>query len=181
MNLKHNQFWRGLHDKDESVYHYYTQNHLGAVRSVNENMHSTPVRSWSAFLMESALSRRRFLRAAAGTAGGVLGAGVLSPSRVRADDDCILPKPVFETLPANLLGPGIPPFPIHDSVGLADHGADGTNIGDFIGDIGTALGGGTGTDSEGNNLTISLGNFKFTKGVYVGVDGQINEGAFAFI
>ena len=144
-------------------------------------MHSTPIPSWRSFLREGALSRRRFLHGAAGTAGGLLGAGLLSPTRARADDDCVLPKPVASTLPANLLGPGIPPFPIHDSVGLADHGADGTNIGDFIGDIGTALGGGTGTDSEGNNLTISLGNFKFTKGVYVGVDGQIHQGAFAFI
>jgi len=144
-------------------------------------MQSTNIRSWSAFLIDGALSRRRFLRAAGGTAGGLLGAGLLSPIRARADDDCILPKPVPGTLPANLLGPGIPPFPVHDSVGLADQGADGTNITDFIGDIGSAIGGGTGTDSEGNSLTISLASFKFTEGVYIGVDGQVHQGAFAFI
>jgi hypothetical protein len=143
-------------------------------------MHSTPSRSWSSFLMRGALSRRHFLRGAAGTAGGLLGAGLLSPIRARADDDCILPKPIPGTLPANLLGPGIPPFPIHESLGLADQGADGTNITDFIGDIGVAVGGGTGRDSEGNSLAIGA-NFKFTKGVYVGVNGKVQQGAFAFI
>jgi len=102
-------------------------------------MDSTRIRSWSAFLVEGAVSRRSFLHGAAGTAGGLLGAGLLSPIRARADDDCVLPKPVPGTLPANLLGPGIPPFPVHDSVGLADQGADGTNITDFIGEIGSAL------------------------------------------
>ena len=144
-------------------------------------MHSTPIRSWRAFLIEGALSRRRFLSAASGTAGGLLGAGLLSPIRARAGDDCILPKPIPGTLPANLLGPGIPPFPIHESLGLANEGADGTNITDFIGDIGVAVGGGSGTDSDGNSLAISVANFKFTKGVYVGVDGQVHQGAFAFI
>jgi hypothetical protein len=62
-------------------------------------MHSTPSRSWSSFLMRGALSRRHFLRGAAGTAGGLLGAGLLSPIRARADDDCILPKPIPGTLP----------------------------------------------------------------------------------
>jgi hypothetical protein len=150
------------------------------------NMHSTPIPSWSALLQEGALSRRHFLRAAAGTAGGILGASLLLPVPARADHDCILPKPIPGTLPAGLLGKDsfgedIPPFPIHEAVGLADEGAEGTNITDFNGDIGVAIGGGAGTDSEGNSLIISLGAFKFTKGVYVGVDGKIHRGAFAFI
>jgi hypothetical protein len=144
-------------------------------------MHDTPSRSWSALLKKGALSRRRFLQAAAGTAGGIVGAGLLSPMRARAEDDCILPKPTTVLLPADLLGPGIPPFPIHDSVGLADQGSDATNITDFFGEIGNALGGGTGTDSQGNDLTITVGAFKFMKGVYVGVDGKFHWGAFAFI
>jgi hypothetical protein len=148
-------------------------------------MHSTPSRSWSSFLMGGALSRRHFLRGAAGTAGGLvsaglLGDGLLSPTRARADDDCVLPKPIPGTLPANGLGPGIPPFPIHESLGLADQGGEGTNITDFIGDIGVAVGGGTGRDSEGNSLAMAA-NFKFTKGVYVGVNGKVQQGAFAFL
>src|SRR5438552_7915160 len=114
-------------------------------------MHNIPIRSWSALLKRGALSRRRFLQAAAGTAGGIVGAGLLWPMRARAEDDCVLPKPTPVTLPGDLLGPGIPPFPIHDSVGLADQASDPTNIGDFIGEIGNALGGGTGTDSDGNS------------------------------
>jgi hypothetical protein len=181
MNLKASQFRHGLFGKDVSVEPYYTQNHREALRSGSENMHSTHVRSWSAFLMECALSRRRFLRGAAGTAASLFGAGLLSPSRVWADQACVLPNPIPGTLPANLLGPGIPPFPIHEAIGLADQGAEGTNITDFIGDIGDAVGGGSGTDSEGNSLTISVANFKFTKGVYRGVDGNFHRGAFAFI
>ena len=73
--------------------------------------------------MECALSRRRFLRGAAGTAASLFGAGLLSPSRVWADQACVLPNPIPGTLPANLLGPGIPPFPIHEAIGLADQGA----------------------------------------------------------
>jgi hypothetical protein len=144
-------------------------------------VHSTPIRTWSAFLKECALSRRRFLQAAAGAAGGIVGTGLLSPMKARAQDDCIFPKPTPVTLPADLLGPGIPPFPIHDSIGLADTGSDPTNITDFLGEVGNVLGGGTGTDNQGNNLLISVGNFKFTKGVYVGVDGKFHWGAFAFI
>jgi hypothetical protein len=139
------------------------------------------IRSWSPFLKEGGLSRRRFLRAAAGTAGGILGAGLLAPTRARAQDDCILPKPIPGTTPAEFLGPGIPPFPIHEMLGLADQGNEATNITDFIGEVGDIVGGGTGTDGQGNSLTIPLGVFKFTKGVYVGVDGKFHWGAFAFI
>jgi hypothetical protein len=51
-------------------------------------MHSTPSPSSSALLKEGALSRRRFLRAAAGTVGSILGASLLLPVPVRADHDC---------------------------------------------------------------------------------------------
>jgi hypothetical protein len=43
------------------------------------------------------------------------------------------------------------------------------------------VGGGTGTDGQGNSMTISLAVFKFTKGAYIGVDGKIHWGAFAFL
>ena len=50
-------------------------------------MHRTPIPFWSALLTEGALSRRRFLRAVAGTAGVLVlvGAGLLVPSQARAD------------------------------------------------------------------------------------------------
>jgi hypothetical protein len=144
-------------------------------------MHLKTLRSWSTFLKECALSRRRFLQAAAGTAGGILGAGLLLPSRARAQDDCILPKPIPATLPADLLGPGIPPFPIHEFIGLADQAGEASNITDFFGEIGNAQGGGTGTDNQGNSLTITLAALRFMNGVYVGADGKFHWGAFAFI
>lgn len=50
-------------------------------------MHRTPVPPVSALPSEGALSRRRFLRAAAGTAGGLLGAGLLLSTRARAGDE----------------------------------------------------------------------------------------------
>jgi steroid delta-isomerase-like uncharacterized protein len=49
-------------------------------------MHSIPIRSWSAFAEEGALARRRFLSAATGTAGGLLGAGLLAVRATQADD-----------------------------------------------------------------------------------------------
>jgi hypothetical protein len=144
-------------------------------------MHRKPIQTWSAFLKDCALSRRRFFQAAAGTAAGVLGAGLFLPGKAQAQNECIFPKPTPVTLPADLFGPGIPPFPVHDSVGLADQNSDPTNITDFLGEIGNVIGGGTGTDGQGNTLLISVGAFKFTKGVYVGVDGKFHWGAFAFI
>jgi hypothetical protein len=80
-----------------------------------------------------------------------------------------------------LLGPGIPPFPIHEYVGLADQAGEASNITDFFGEIGNAQGGGSGTDNQGNSLAISLAALRFMKGVYVGVDGNYHWGAFAFI
>src|SRR5262249_1896664 len=134
-----------------------------------------------AFLKERVLSRRRFLQAAAGTAGGILGAGFLSPGRLRAQDDCILPKPIPVTLPADLLGPGVPPFSIREYIGLADQAGEASNIPDFFGEIGNAQGGGSGTDNQGNSLTIAVAAFRFMKGVYIGVDAKPHWGAFAFI
>jgi hypothetical protein len=52
-------------------------------------MHRTTIRSWRALLREGALSRGRFLRAAAGTVGVLVlvGAGLLLPTWARADDE----------------------------------------------------------------------------------------------
>jgi hypothetical protein len=144
-------------------------------------MQPTTIRSWSTLLKQGVLSRRRLLQAAAGTAGGLVGAGLLAPTKARAQDDCIAPKPIPATLPADLIAPGSPPFPIHEFIGLADQAGEASNITDFFGEIGNAQGGGSGTDNQGNSLLISVAALRFMKGVYVGVDGKFHWGAFAFI
>ena len=52
-------------------------------------MYRTTISSSNAFLKEGALSRRRFLRVAAGTVSVLVGAGLLLPIRAWADDQPI--------------------------------------------------------------------------------------------
>src|SRR5262249_34238879 len=126
-----------------------------------------------------ALSRRGFLRAAAGT-GLVLGAGLCMPKRAYAAGcDDALPSPIAfaQKLPPATRAYG----PFHFMLpGPADQGNEPSVIGDFNGFIGVAEFAGTGMDQDENLLTFS-GDIRFMKGTYVGVDGKNHRGAFAFI
>ena len=51
-------------------------------------------------------------------------------------------------------------------------------ITDFNGVLGVAAGAGSATDGSSNTFTCDN---RFMKGVYVGVDGEIHQGAFGFI
>jgi hypothetical protein len=150
-------------------------------------MHNTPIPSWSALLKEGALSRRHFLRAAAGTAGGILGASLLLPNRSRADDDndhnddhdddIVLPKPI--PLGTQFLGEGTELFHFY----LPPDNEPST-IFDFDGAVGLAEHTGTGTakDTKTGETTplYFITDFRFMQGKYIGEDGRQHHGTFSF-
>ena len=154
-------------------------------------MDSTPIRSWSDLLKDGALSRRRFLRAATGTAGGILGASLLLPFPARADDDddheddIVLPKPIPGG--ARFLGGEdtelfhfyLPP-PDNEPSALFEP----STIFDFDGAIGIAehMGTGTGKNTKTGETTqfYFITDFRFMQGTYIGVDGRQHHGTFSF-
>ena len=150
-------------------------------------MHSTPIPSWSALLKDGALSRRRFLRAATGTAGGILGASLLLPFPARADDDddhnddhdddIVLPKPI--PLGTRFLGEDRELFHFY----LPPDNEPST-IFDFDGTVGQAehTGTGTGKNTKTGETTqlYFLTDFRFMQGKYIGVDGRQHHGTFSF-
>ncbi len=140
------------------------------------------INPWSRLF--AALSRRQFLKRAAG-AGIALGSGLWLPGRARADDgDNVLPNPIPGGLTAAELGvPGtelfhlfIPSFPAED---------EPSTITDFKGFHGDAhiQGFGTATNTQTGVQTRLFydADMRFMKGVFVGVDGKTHTGAFALV
>jgi hypothetical protein len=132
-----------------------------------------------------ALSRRRFLSAAAGAAGLLLGAGTWSPARAGGNSD---PNPIPGGLDFlgdgtifHVLAPGYP------GTGLDPAANDPSTIADFNGAVGLAYvrGTGTHTDKTTDPPTVSRIpweiDLRFMKGEYVGVDGKRHQGAFALV
>ena len=153
-------------------------------------MHSTPIPSWSALLRDGTLSRRHFLRTAAGTAGGILGASLLLPFPARADDDddhdddIVLPKPIpggtrFLGEEGELFHFYLPPPDNEPSTSF-----EPSTIFDFAGAIGIAehRGTGTGKDTQTGETTqlYFITDFRFMQGKYIGVDGRQHNGTFSF-
>lgn len=142
-------------------------------------MPRTPVPPWAAPVLERALSRRRFLGAAA---AGALGAGLL-PTPAAAQPP--LPNP--EPLPIPLARPN--PFggpPIHFAgIGPADRGIESSTITDFNGFVGLTQIRGTGTGTNtltgANEPLLFQADMSFMSGVYRGADGRARPGTFAFI
>ena len=136
------------------------------------------------------ISRRIFLRASAGAAGAglVLGSAPWTP-RLAAEDAplvcTVAPQPIphtnatpFGTI-IHVFGPG----PVE---GIdPNNGHDPSLITDFSGIIAQAdlnLSG-TGTDlSTGESAPYEFhADIRFMKGLFVAADGQIHQGAFAFL
>jgi hypothetical protein len=127
-----------------------------------------------AHIWAGALSRRQFVRAAAGAtaAGAMVGSGLLTP-----------PPPVL----ARDEGSTVPPNPIPFGDNGTHHflpgrGKEVTTITDFVGFVGIAqlIGTGTGTNTNTGattSLNWSIDN-RFIMGTYVGVDGQEHKGTF---
>ena len=144
---------------------------------------------WKA-LQHRGLSRRHLLRGAAGT---VLGASLSSSKLAYAHDDdddnepaeCVGPNPI----PGGV--PGLKPFgifvhhnPLRPDTPLADL-SDPSQITDFKGFVGLThiRGGGTGTDTT-TGATTSLAfqaDMGFSRGKFIGTDGRLHRGTFAFV
>jgi hypothetical protein len=151
----------------------------------------TPFACRSAPRGACSVSRRRFLRAAAGTLGA-LGAGLLLPRKTWAAGRD--PNPIPGGIGANPAGGPV----IHANFpGPADTPGPGTHVGpgggggnepsmitDFEGYIGVAAvdGTGTGTNTDTGETTPLLFDvdLRFMQGVYRSVDGRFLEATFLF-
>ena len=141
-------------------------------------------------LQQKWVTRRNLIRGAAGTA---LGAGLLRPKLVYADDDdgdsehaeCVGPNPIPGGVTAlKPFGIFVHHNPLNPAVPLANI-SDPSQITDFDGFVGLThiRGGGTGTDTE-TGVTTRLAfqtDVGFSQGKFIGTDGRKHRGTFAFV
>jgi hypothetical protein len=136
------------------------------------------------------VSRRNLIR---GAAGAALGTGLLLPNTAFADhghdDTGRCRGPILKPIPG-----GVVPFkpfgvPVHHNplnplVALSGI-SDPSQITDFDGLVGLThiRGGGTGTDTNtGVNTPLAYqADMGFAQGKFIGIDGQIHKGTFAFV
>jgi hypothetical protein len=132
-----------------------------------------------AHFLERALSRRRFLRAAAGATGLALGSGLALPAAAPAPPPAVAPKPI----PGGMRLLDDVPEVFHFF--LPEAGNEPSTITDFNGFVAVARiqGTGTGTDPETGEEKELLfdADMRFMTGEYVGVDGRRHRGAFALV
>lgn len=137
-----------------------------------------------AHVWHHAMSRRQFIRTAAGVAavGTALGAGVWRPGQAKAHhahEPVPIPggTPVFDG-DFHVFGPGFPGFDPPD--------AEPSTITDFNGFLGLAYISGEVTRTntatgEVRTLPFVNNDMRFMKGIFRGTDGRMHHGAFAFI
>jgi hypothetical protein len=121
------------------------------------------------------LSRRSFIRSAAGTAGLIAGANLLRPVMAQAARGAAVPKPIPGCTQIDDLGCFHFFFP--------GHKAEIATITDFNGFIGVLDGEGTGTGTEPPGappLTFQVDN-RFMTGEFIAKDGSHHQGTFGFI
>jgi hypothetical protein len=153
---------------------------------------------------QSNVSRRGFFGVAAGAAGGVLGAGLWTPARgahVDDEDEQASRCPEQDPIPHINAGPPSAvggfrfffPGPIDGSSAATDPeppaahaaGRDPSLIFNFDGVVGSAdlVLTGTGTDTT-TGASARYGfhtDMRFMSGRFVGTDGRVHKGTFAFI
>ena len=137
------------------------------------------------------LSRRNLIR---GTVGTVLGAGLLRPNWLHADEDdddheesgaCVGPNPI----PGGVKG--LAPFgifihhnPLNAATPLANL-SDPSQITDFDGFVGLThirgVGMGTNTNTGTSTSLAYQADMGFSQGKFVGTDGRVHRGTFAFV
>jgi hypothetical protein len=139
--------------------------------------HPKPAHVW-----QHAMSRRQFIRTAAGVAGvsTALSAGVWRPGWVKAHQ-AYEPVPIPGGTPVlggdfHVFGPGL----------IDPVDAEPSTITDFNGFVGLAYISGTVTrtnmaSGEVRTLPFVNNDMRFMKGNFRGTDGQLHRGAFAFI
>jgi hypothetical protein len=144
--------------------------------------------SWKK-LEQKWVSRRNLIR---GAAGAALGTGLLRPNSAYAgheDDNRGCRGPNLKPIPGG--GAPFKPFgvmvhhnPLSPTTPLANI-SDPSQITDFDGFVGLTHinGGGTGTDTiSGANTPLAFrADMGFGRGKYIGTDGQLHQGTFAFV
>ena len=141
-------------------------------------------------LQPKSLSRRNLFRGIVGTA---LGAGFLRPGLAYGSDDtddhehaaCIGPNPIPGGVKAlSPYGVFVHHNPIRPVAHLSDI-KDPSQITDFDGFVGLThiLGGGTGTDTTTSATTplAYQADMGFGRGKFIGTDGRLHRGTFAFV
>ena len=126
---------------------------------------------------DQAVSRRSFIRTAAGTAGLIAGSGLLMPTLARASKGSPIPNPIPGCTQIDGLGCFHFFFPAH--------AFEPASITDFNGFVGVVDGEGTGigTDPESGQpipLTFQC-DTRFMTGEFVAKDGSHHQGTFGFI
>ena len=122
------------------------------------------------------LSRRQLLGRGAMALGGLAGVGLLDPSGA-VGQTTGAPRPIpggfdinFNPVPSNpfihVLSPGI--------------GFEMSSITDFNGVVGGSETRGTAHGSDGTTYDFDT-DMRFMRGVYIGLDGRLRQGAFGFI
>jgi hypothetical protein len=137
--------------------------------------------------LAAGISRAQFLRRSAAAVGGLATLSMLAPGSARAA--AADPKPIPGGFNLVDFGLPVPPFPetIHVlAPGVATpENSEPITITDFNGQIGYAIidGSGTGTDTATGATTRYATNvdMRFMRGTYVGEDGRVRHGSFAFV
>ncbi len=128
---------------------------------------------------EHALSRRRFLRTAAGLTGGILGAGLWCPPRAWARHP-VPPQPLPGGIIANVGGEQF--FIHHYPPASGNEPSQITDLNGHVGNtriLGTGVGRNTDTGEEMD--LVFQADMGFMQGDYVGEDGRRHEGTFGFV
>ena len=125
---------------------------------------------------ERALTRRTFVKGAAGLATAVAASDLIGTTAALAASGSAAPKPI----PGGFTIGGV-----QFHVFFPGFGVENSSITDFNGAIGFAdvQGTGTGTDrASGQSETLLFdSDMRFMRGVYVGQDGGVRRGTFAFV
>jgi hypothetical protein len=135
------------------------------------------------------ITRGQFLHRSAGTLGALAGLSLLAPAVAAAKKAPSSPKPIPGGFTSADLGLPSPPFADVYHVlapGVATPpDSEPITITDFSGHVGYSVidGAGTGTNTATGATTRYTTNtdMRFMQGTYVGEDGRVRHGSFAFI
>jgi hypothetical protein len=132
-----------------------------------------------AHFWQRALSRRQFVRTAAGTSALAVGAGLAWPTiALAAPASNADPNPIPGGIDLLFLvgGPHGPTFHVFPPA----LGQEVSTITDFKGSVAAADVQGTGRTNKGETLTFDA-DMRFMDGQYVSVDGRTRRGTFGFV
>jgi hypothetical protein len=149
------------------------------------SMLSPPGYAGHAHFWERALSRRDFVRTAAGASALAVAASMAWPAAAFAESESesesghnASPRPIpGGTDLEGLLG--LPPGPLYHFF-FPKFGEEASTVTDFNGSMAAAEIQGSGLDNKGTVLTYDA-DMRFMTGEYIAVDGRRRKGTFAFV